>query len=193
MKEFAIKVKPNQNSLDNLTDGLVSALPYSDSNYDYPDITGVKVDDGVVAEWFYDLISENQNSSELVAILMYTNQDFKFDEISELMLGIGMTEMKHYAKLSELVVKLGGIVTNNLKYKFINTGNNALEALQIAIKSEEDAINNYEVLFDKILKQNSTKTVKIVLKLIAKIIADEKLHLKLLIDKLNNLNDSNDE
>lgn len=55
MKDFA-KMKPlSKNQLDDLTDGLVNAMRYSDPNVEYPEYTGVKPDDGVPAEWFYGI------------------------------------------------------------------------------------------------------------------------------------------
>ena len=52
MKNFAIKKPLSKNQLDDLTDGLVNAMRYSNPGYEYPSFDKAKSDDGVMAEWF---------------------------------------------------------------------------------------------------------------------------------------------
>lgn len=177
-----------KNSFDKLTDGLVDVIKYSNSDYDYPDLENVKPDDGVIAEWFYSAFDGSTNFSELTAINLYTLQEIKYEEIGELMLGIALVEMKHYAKLGDFIKKLGG----ETKYSKFNSssvkiGGNTIEALKIAIESESATIDNYNKLVDKISNIPETSTSKISLKLLTKLINDEVLHKQLLNDQLKNL------
>lgn len=174
-----------QNTIDNLTDALVDAMRYSDPSVIYPDLDKAEPDDGVIAEWFYPIYNGTNDFSELTAILMYTGQETKFEEIGELMLGIGLTEMKHLAKIGDFIRILGG----NIEQRYTNTGvvlgNTIREALNVAIEAEVKTIEFYNALSTKISKIKSTKTTQIALQLIAKLIADEEVHKKLLSNALD--------
>ena len=52
MKDFAIKKPLSKNQLDDLTDGPVNAMRYSNPEYEYPSFDKAKPDDGVMSEWF---------------------------------------------------------------------------------------------------------------------------------------------
>lgn len=173
-----------QNTIDNLTDALVDAMRYSDPSVIYPDLDKAEPDDGVVAEWFYPIYNGSNDFSELTAILMYTGQETKFEEIGELMLGIGLTEMKHLAKIGDFIRVLGG----NIEQRYTNTGvvlgNTIREAINVAIEAEVKTIEFYNTLSTKISKIKSTKTTQIALQLIAKLTADEEVHKKLLSNAL---------
>lgn len=179
-----LKKPLSQNTIDNLTDALVDAMRYSDPSVIYPDLDKAESDDGVVAEWFYPIYNGTNDFSELTAILMYTGQETKFEEIGELMLGIGLTEMKHLAKIGDFIRILGG----NIEQRYTNTGvtlgNTPREALNLAIEAEVKTIEFYNTLSAKISKIKSTKTTQIALQLIAKLTADEEFHKKLLSDAL---------
>lgn len=181
-----LKKPLSQNTIDNLTDALVDAMRYSDPSIIYPDLDKAEPDDGVVAEWFYPIYNGTNDFSELTAILMYTGQETKFEEIGELMLGIGLTEMKHLAKIGDFIRVLGG----NIEQRYTNTGvvlgNTIREALNVAIEAEVKTIEFYNTLSTKISKIKSTKTTQIALQLIAKLTADEEVHKKLLSDALEN-------
>lgn len=123
MKNFAIKKPLSKNQLDDLTNGLVNAMRYSDPNVEYPSYDKAKQDDGVMAEWFYPIFNGTNDFSELTAIHMYTTQEATFEDVGELLLGIALTE---------------------------------------------------------------TETIKIALQLLAKLLADEVVHLKLLKEQLKN-------
>lgn len=173
-----------QNTIDNLTDALVDAMRYSDPSVIYPDLDKAEPDDGVIAEWFYPIYNGTNDFSELTAILMYTGQETKFEEIGELMLGIGLTEMKHLSKIGDFIKRLGG----NVEQRYANTGvvlgNTIREALNVAIEAEVKTIEFYNALSNKINKIKSTKTTQISLQLIAKLTADEEIHKTLLSDAL---------
>ena len=174
----------NTNALENLTDSLVQSLRFNDPTVDYPEVEKAKEDDGVIAEWFYPIYAESNEFSELSAIYMYTNQENQFEEIKELMLGIGMTEMKHYGKIGEIIKALGGRVHQRYNSKNVTTGKTPREALQTAFNGEVKTIQFYDELRDKINdvknSSKSTTTIEIALKLIEKLRADEVVHQQLL-------------
>ena len=174
----------NTNSLENLTDSLVQSLRFNDPTVDYPEVERAKEDDGVIAEWFYPIYAESNEFSELSAIYMYTNQENQFEEIKELMLGIGMTEMKHYGKIGEIIKALGGRVYQRYNSKNVTIGKTPREALQTAFNGEVKTIQFYDELRDKINdvrnSSKSTPTIEIALKLIEKLRADEVVHQQLL-------------
>ena len=88
------------NYVDKMADALVDVLKYSNQDVEWVEPDDMKPNDGVQPEWFYPAI-ENAEYSEITAILQYTQQEAVFeDEIGELMLGIALVEMKHYAHLS---------------------------------------------------------------------------------------------
>ena len=179
-----LKSYPNSNFVDDLTDAIVNNLRYSDNSLIYPDLEKVKPDDGVVAEWFYPIYNGTNDFAELTAILMYTSQETKFEEIGELMLGIGLTEMKHYAKLGDLISKLGGKIDQGYTNEYVTIGNTPRKALETALESEVATIEFYDKLYSKIEKVNETDTTIIAMQLISKITADEEVHKKLLEEAL---------
>ena len=186
MKDFA-KMKPlSKNQLDDLTDGLVNAMRYSNPDYEYPEYDGAKADDGVAAEWFYPIHNGSNSFSELTAIHMYTTQEATFEDIGELMLGIGMTEMKHYDKLSDFIRKLGGKIDQRFVNSGVKVGKDAEEALKIAITAEQETIRFYEGIQARIseVSENYSKTMTIAMQLTSKLIADEEVHLNLLSERL---------
>lgn len=184
MKNFAIKKPLSKNQLDDLTNGLVNSMRYSDPSIEYPSFDGVKTDDGVIAEWFYPVYNGTNDFSELTAILMYTSQEVAFESVGELLLGIAMTEMKHYDKLGDFIKSLGGNIDQRFNNSGVIIGNTAVESLTLSIKAEKKTISFYEELTKKLLKTFETKTVKIALQLLAKLIADELIHLNLLKERL---------
>lgn len=187
MKHRIMDIRANQ--LDDLVNALVENLQYCDSEVQYPNIDEAKPDDGVVAEWFYPIYNGTNDFSELTAIHMYVAQETEFEEIGQLMLGIGMTEMKHYAKIGDLIKRLGGKIDQRYINSGVTIGKSIVEALNIAYNAEVKTISFYETLSDKIEKVKSTKTTEIALQLIAKLIADEKIHEKLLKETLTKFTD----
>lgn len=189
MKDFA-KMKPlSKNQLDDLTDGLVNAMRYSNPEFEYPEYDGAKPDDSVPAEWFYPIHNGTNSFSELTAIHMYVTQEATFEDIGELMLGIGMTEMKHYDKLSDFIKKLGGKIDQRFNNSGVTVGKDAVDAIRIAIKAEKETIAFYEGIQTKLDKITETKTTKIAYQLTSKLIADEEVHLELLKERLGLLAD----
>lgn len=164
-------------------------MRYSNPEYEYPEYDGAKADDGVAAEWFYPIHNGSNSFSELTAIHMYVTQEATFEDIGELMLGIGMTEMKHYDKLSDFIKKLGGKIDQRFNNSGVTIGTDAVDALKIAIGAERETIAFYEGIQSKLNKVTETKTVKIAYQLTSKLIADEEVHLELLKERLRLLAD----
>ena len=187
MKNFAIKKPLTKNQVDDLTDALVNVMRYSDPTVEYPSFDKAKSDDGVIAEWLYPIFNGTNDFSELTAIHMYTTQEATFDEIGELLLGIAITEMKHYDKLADFIRKIGGKIDQKFNNSGVTIGKTSDEALRLAIGAEEKTIDFYEKLEEKLLKLDETTTIKIALQLLAKLLADEVVHLKLLKEKLKTI------
>lgn len=176
----------SRNLVDDLASAIVESMRYCDSSVDYPDFSKVKPDDGVVAEWFYPIINGDNDFSELSAILMYTQQEAKFEDIGELVLGIALTEMKHYGRLNDFIKKLGGHIGKRYTSEHVQLGKTALEALRIAADGEQKTIDFYESILDKLRNtEAASTTMDITAQFMSKLIADEKVHLQLLNDKIS--------
>lgn len=185
MEKIAIKKPFSKNFVDDLTDALVNVMKYSNDSVEYPDIDKAEPDDGVVAEWFYPIYNGINDFSELTAIHMYTSQETEFEDIGELMLGIGLTEMKHYAKIGDLIKRLGGKIDQKYDNSGVAIGSTIREAVSIAYNAEVKTIEFYQNLYKKIEKVKTTKTTTIALQLISKLIADEEWHQRLLKEALS--------
>ena len=186
MKNYAIKTPLSKNQLDDLTDGLVNAMRYSDPEVEYPSFEKAKPDDGVIAEWFYPIHNGSNDFSELTAIHMYTTQEATFEDVGTLLLGIALTEMKHYDKLSDFIRKIGGRIDQRFNNSGVTVGKTAKEALEIAVGAEEKTIDFYENLQKKLIDLTETTTIKIALQFLSKLLADEVVHLRLLKERLEN-------
>lgn len=185
MKNFAIKKPLTKNQVDDLTEALVNVMRYSDPNVEYPSFDEAESDDGVIAEWFYPIFNGINDFSELTAIHMYVTQEATFEDIGELLLGIALTEMKHYDKLSDFIRKIGGKIDQRFNNSGVMVGKTSEEAIKIAIAAEEKTIDFYEKLQERLIKLEETTTIRIAMQLIAKLLADEVVHLKLLNGQVN--------
>lgn len=181
-KEILKKLSKNQ--VSDLTDALVNNMKYSDNNVEYPSFDKVKVDDEVMAEWFYPVFAESNDFSELTAIHMYVSQEATFEDAGELFLGIALTEMKHYDKLQDFIKKIGGRIDRIFSNDHIIIGGDLINALKIAISSEDETINFYQKLINKISNFSKTDTTEIAIQFLSKLISDERVHLKLLKERL---------
>jgi bacterioferritin (cytochrome b1) len=176
------------NQLDALTLGLVNAMKYSNSNVVYPD-GEAKAGDGVDWMWFLPVYKGTCDFSELNAIIQYVSQESLYDELGEMLMGIAMVEMKHLDNLGDLICDLGGrIDTQKYTTTFVNYGKSPSTALQANIQSEKDTISAYNEIVDKITPLKQNKTTKYCLQMLAKLIADEEVHVNLLTERLKSLN-----
>lgn len=191
MKTILLHNPAKQDNVEAMADALVESMRYANSAVDYPDISKAKPDDGVPAEWFYKAYVGTAPTSELTAILQYTQQRMLFDEIGETFLGIALTEMKHYDRLGDFINRIGGNVSRPAfsAAKVDITTKSAAEAIQINIVAEEDTISAYEKLSQRIQANNPTPTVTsaLAIQLINKIVADEHVHVRLLAELAHSL------
>jgi len=133
-------------------------------------------------------------TSELTAINQYLYHHFLSEdieeEIGELLEGVAITEMHHMDMLADLILKLGGYPTFRGSYStgptfwngsFVYYGQNIHDQLLADINAEIIAINTYRhhmhIIDDPYVKE-----------IIARIILDEELHLKLFNEALAKLN-----
>lgn len=88
------------NRVEDAANAFIDVLKYSDQSVDYPDFKDIEPWPEDIVNMFKDALKDKP-FSEISAILMYTQQSSRFDPIAELMLGIGLVEMRHYDKLSK--------------------------------------------------------------------------------------------
>ena len=94
---------------------------------------------------------------------------------SEEFLTISLAEMIHADRLKELIVKLGGKITQvYTEYRSNKNRFFCKEALQIAINSEIQTIANYEEVIKKLETFTFYPQRTIIIQYLNKIIADEK-------------------
>ena len=191
MKTILLHNPAKQDNVEAMADALVESMRYANSSVDYPDVSKAKPDDGVPAEWFYKAYVGTPPTSELTAILQYTQQRMIFDEIGETFLGIALTEMKHYDRLGDFINRIGGNVSRPAfsAAKVDITTKSAAEAVQINIRAEQDTIAEYEKLIQRIQANNPTPTVTsaLAIQLINKIVVDEHVHVRLLAELAQSL------
>lgn len=191
MKTILLHNPAKQDNVEAMADALVESMRYANSAVDYPDVSKAKPDDGVPAEWFYKAYVGTAPTSELTAILQYTQQRMIFDQIGETFLGIALTEMKHYDRLGDFINRIGGNVSRPAfsAAKVDITTKSAAEAVQINIHAEQDTIAEYEKLIQRIQANNPTPTVTsaLAIQLINKIVADERVHVCLLAELAQSL------
>lgn len=191
MKTILLHNPAKRDNVEAMADALVESMRYANSAVDYPDVSKVKPDDGVPAEWFYKAYVGTAPTSELTAILQYTQQRMIFDQIGETFLGIALTEMKHYDRLGDFINRIGGNVSRPAfsAAKVNITTKSAAEAVQINIRAEQDTIAEYEKLIQRIQANNPTPTVTsaLAIQLINKIVADEHVHVRLLAELAQSL------
>jgi rubrerythrin len=181
---FALMREREMNMIDDLTTGLVNNMRFSDRNVLYPGDGEVKPGEGVLPEWFYDAYKGPNGNSELDTIHMYITQEAMFEELGELMMGIALVEMKHLDKLGDLIMDLGGKVTQRNNTDKIAYGTTPAEAVHKAIAGETAAIKGYEEIVEKVSALHQNGTTRYTLQLLAKLIADERFHIAMFKDWL---------
>lgn len=194
MKTILVHQPAKQDNVEIMADALVESMRYADHAVDYPDISKAKPDDGVPAEWFYKAYAGITGTSELTTIIQYTQQRMLFDQIGETFLGIALTEMKHYDRLGDFIHHLGHAVSKPVfsAAKVDITTESAIEAVQINIRAEQDTIAEYEKLIQRIQAGNPTPTTTstLAVQLLNKIIADERVHVRLLAELAQTLDET---
>ena len=177
MKEF---IKHNPAALDNvetMANAMIESMRFVDNTLDYPEAEKARPNDGVEPEWFYDAYYGAIPTSELTAIIQYTQQRMLFENIGETFLGIAFVEMKHFDRLGDFIRQLGGRV-NTPKYSSSAVTveyESAAEAIRVNIQAEKDTIAAYQQLIERIRKNNPeklTQSAAVAIQLLNKIVSD---------------------
>ena len=169
------------NRVEDAANAFIDVLKYSDQSVDYPDFKDIEPWPDEIINMFY-VIWKNAKFSELSAIIMYTQQSSRFDLIAELMLGIGLVEMRHYDKLSDFLQKADPHEQDSVMdiYPKVEMGFSPESALKIALDSEIETIGHYKKIMNNLALHDDRADYDDVMYLLNKLVADEEHHIKLL-------------
>lgn len=166
----------------------IECLGVTAKEYMYPNIDSL-IPNKDIANLLIPLMNGDKDfdSSELTAILLYTSQKQEIKKYSEIFLSISLSEMYHYDSLQELIKKLGGKITQIYTNKSaIKLGSSPKEALQIAIESENQTIENLDKVINKLTSYTQYPQRNIIIQFLSKIKEDEKVHLNIFQKNLIN-------
>ena len=169
------------NRVEDAANAFIDVLKYSDQSVDYPDFNDIEPWPDDIVNMFKDALKDKP-FSEISAILMYTQQSSRFDPIAELMLGIGLVEMRHLDKISDFLQKADpyeDYSTMSINPN-IGIGSTWGEAMKIALSSEMETIAHYRKIQKAIQQYEDRKDYDDVNYFLEKLIADEEHHVKLL-------------
>lgn len=169
------------NRVEDAANAFIDVLKYSDQSVDYPDFNDIEPWPDDIVNMFKDALKDKP-FSEISAILMYTQQSSRFEPIAELMLGIGLVEMRHYDKLSDFLQKADPYEENSVMdiYPKVEVGFSPESALKIALDSEIETIGHYKKIINNVALYNDRADYDDVMYLLNKLVADEEHHIKLL-------------
>lgn len=169
------------NRVEDAANAFIDVLKYSDQSVDYPDFKDIEPWPEDIVNMFKDALKDKP-FSEISAILMYTQQSSRFEPIAELMLGIGLVEMRHYDKLSDFLQKADPYEQNLVMdiYPKVEMGFSPESALKIALDSEIETIGHYKKIMNNVALPDDRADYDDVMYLLNKLVADEEHHLKLL-------------
>lgn len=169
------------NRVEDAANAFIDVLKYSDQSVDYPDFNDIEPWPDDIVNMFKDALKDKP-FSEISAILMYTQQSSRFEPIAELMLGIGLVEMRHYDKLSDFLQKADPYEENPVMdiYPKVEIGFSPESALKIALDSEIETIGHYKKIMNNVALYNDRADYDDVMYLLNKLVADEEHHIKLL-------------
>lgn len=169
------------NRVEDAANAFIDVLKYSDQSVDYPDFNDIEPWPDDIVNMFKDALKDKP-FSEISAILMYTQQSSRFEPIAELMLGIGLVEMRHYDKLSDFLQKADSYEENSVMgiYPKVEVGFSPESALKIALDSEIETIGHYKKIMNNVALYNDRADYDDVMYLLNKLVADEEHHIKLL-------------
>lgn len=169
------------NRVEDAANAFIDVLKYSDQSVDYPDFNDIEPWPDDIVNMFKDALKDKP-FSEISAILMYTQQSSRFEPIAELMLGIGLVEMRHYDKLSDFLQKADPYEENSIMdiYPKVEVGFSPESALKIALDSEIETIGHYKKIMNNVALYNDRADYDDVMYLLNKLVADEEHHIKLL-------------
>lgn len=169
------------NRVEDAANAFIDVLKYSDQSVDYPDFKDIEPWPEDIVNMFKDALKDKP-FPEISAILMYTQQSSRFEPIAELMLGIGLVEMRHYDKLSDFLQKADPYEENPVMdiYPKVEVGFSPESALKIALDSEIETIGHYKKIMNNVALYNDRADYDNVMYLLNKLVADEEHHIKLL-------------
>lgn len=169
------------NRVEDAANAFIDVLKYSDQSVDYPDFNDIEPWPDDIVNMFKDALKDKP-FSEISAILMYTQQSSRFEPIAELMLGIGLVEMRHYDKLSDFLQKADPYKENSVMdiYPKVEVGFSPESALKIALDLEIETIGHYKKIMNNVALYNDRADYDDVMYLLNKLVADEEHHIKLL-------------
>lgn len=169
------------NRVEDAANAFIDVLKYSDQSVDYPDFNDIEPWPADIVNMFKDALKDKP-FSEISAILMYTQQSSRFEPIAELMLGIGLVEMRHYDKLSDFLQKADPYEENPVMdiYPKVEVGFSPESALKIALDSEIETLGHYKKIMNNVALYNDWADYDDVMYLLNKLVADEEHHIKLL-------------
>lgn len=169
------------NRVEDAANAFIDVLKYSDQSVDYPDFNDIEPWPDDIVNMFKDALKDKP-FSEISAILMYTQQSSRFEPIAELMLGIGLVEMRHYDKLSDFLQKADPYEENSVMdiYPKVEVGFSPESDLKIALDSEIETIGHYKKIMNNVALYNDRADYDDVMYLLNKLVADEEHHIKLL-------------
>lgn len=169
------------NRVEDAANAFIDVLKYSDQSVDYPDFKDIEPWPEDIVNMFKDALKDKP-FSEISAILMYTQQSSRFEPIAELMLGIGLVEMRHYDKLSDFLQKADPYEQDSVMdiYPKVEIGFSPESALKIALDSEIETIGHYKKIMNNVDLHNDRADYDDVMYLLNKLVADEEHHIKLL-------------
>lgn len=173
------------NRLEDAANAFIDVLKYSDQSVDYPDFNDIERWPDEIVEMFEHIL-KTASFSETTAIMMYTQQSSRFDDIAELMLGIGLVEMRHYDKISDFLQKANPYEDYNTMEinPTIEIGCTSQNALKIALASEGETIAYYNAIISKLAPYCDRADYDDVMYFLNKLIADEVHHTNLLREAL---------
>lgn len=174
------------NRVEDAANAFIDVLKYSDQSVDYPDFNDIEPWPDDIVNMFKDALKDKP-FSEISAILMYTQQSSRFEPIAELMLGIGLVEMRHYDKLSDFLQKADPYEENPVIdiYPKVEVGFSPESALKIALDSEIETIGHYKKIMNNVALYNDRADYDDVMYLLNKLVADEEHHIKLLKEAMS--------
>ena len=174
------------NRVEDAANSFIDVLKYSDQSVDYPDFKDIEPWPEDIVNMFKDALKDKP-FSEISAILMYTQQSSRFEPIAELMLGIGLVEMRHLDKISDFLQKADPYEDYSTMSINPNIGSGSTweEAMKIALSSEMETIAHYRKIQKAIQQYEDRKDYDDVNYFLEKLIADEEHHVKLLKEVKN--------
>lgn len=166
------------NRVEDAANAFIDVLKYSDQSVDYPDFNDIEPWPDDIVNMFKDALKDKP-FSEISAILMYTQQSSRFEPIAELMLGIGLVEMRHYDNIIGFLTE-GRPIRGESSYGYLSKGRSPESALKIALDSEIETIGHYKKIMNNVALYNDRADYDDVMYLLNKLVADEEHHLKFL-------------